>query len=90
MPADEAHEAARLKLHAAIEEYLKLGDTAGDGALDADSFLNQWAVIAHVPTIENTGRSIYWTFYSAAELPTHIAVGLFQVGVDLAMKDYPD
>ena len=90
MPADEAHEAARLKIHTAIEEYLKLGDDQGDGALDETSFLNTWGVVAHVPPIESTGRSVYWTLYSSAEVPTHVAVGLFQVGADLAMKDYPE
>ena len=84
--ATEEQDAARDKITAAIEEYLKLGDANGNGALDENSFVNHWACVVHVPPIENTGRSIYWTMFSVDEIPTHVAVGLYQIGANLILS----
>ena len=84
--ATEEQDAARNKITTAIEEYLKLGDENGEGALDENSFVNHWAIVVHVPPIESTGRSIYWTLFSADEVPTHVAVGLYQLGINLVSK----
>lgn len=45
-----------------------------------DLLLNQWAVVCHWQSIENTGTSTYTTHYPGEEMPTHIAAGLFRVG----------
>jgi hypothetical protein len=85
MPTEE-QDAARDRIQTAIEDYLRLGDEDGDGALDADSFVSQWAIVVHVPPIVNTGKSVYWTLYSTDEIPTHVAVGLYQIGISHVLE----
>lgn len=48
-----------------------------------DSILNHYGVICHWQRFEANGRSSYTTHFHTNDVPNHIAVGLFQTGVDL-------
>lgn len=70
------------KLADAILEHAKAYGNVKDG-----EFLGDWAVIAAWSTLELTGDTTYTTSFSAPEIPTHIAVGLFQVGINLTLEE---
>jgi hypothetical protein len=84
----EQHTEARARIQTAIEDFLRLGDGNPDDAhpLDESSVLAGWAIIAHVPPIENIEESVYWTVYSSESVPTHAAMGLFSLGVKLVLE----
>lgn len=51
---------------------------------EADEMLDDFAVIAHWQRVEADGDSPYTTHYTRSPMPTHVAVGLFSVGADIA------
>jgi hypothetical protein len=56
---------------------------------DPGEMLNDYAVIAHWQTVDETGESPYTVHYHRDNVPTHVAVGLFAHGARIAAEDNP-
>jgi hypothetical protein len=80
---------ARTDEQAAADEALDVAigrALASSGALRDGDVVTSWAVIACMQRPDDDGESNYGTCFPRGQIPTHVAVGLFAVGRDLAMN----
>lgn len=71
-----------MELRAAILRHADAYDLSAD-----DEMLSSFALVAHWQKVEADDRSRYTTHFHSPSVPTHIAIGLFTVGVKIANSD---
>jgi hypothetical protein len=71
-------EDADTALAQAIRDHAEAYGIAEDGDM-----LNEYGVVAHWQAVTDDGQSRYTTHFARPTVPTHVAVGLFSVAVDL-------
>ena len=81
MTRDEADEALRKAILDHAEAY---------EITDGDLMLSEYAVVGSWQPVEANGRTFYTTQFDRPNVPTHIAVGLFNVGASLSDIDEDD
>lgn len=70
-------------LRSAIEQHAVAFELHRD-----DELLSEFAVVANWQKIESDGNSRYTTHFHQETIPNHIAVGLFDIGRQLAIDPY--
>lgn len=74
--------AAAEAVRAAIADHQAASETG-----PVDGFITDFAYVAAVADPERPGRTSYVVGYHASRVPPHVALGLFNVGADLAATD---
>lgn len=69
---------ARQRVAAAIQAFAALD------MVEDDQFVGDWAVVAHMPRVNESGEDEYLLVFPSAYTPSHIAQGLFSTGADVA------
>jgi hypothetical protein len=82
LTAEEATEA----LQKAIADH-----AIAHGIADTDAYmLGDWAVVANWTPVDGDVDSTYSVAYHRNKVPNHVAVGLFQTGMDIAQNRYEE